>query len=45
MVEFDLFKNKVEGIKVYKKALEMDPDINVSKKIKDINTNYKTSSK
>ena len=38
-------KNKAEGIKMYKKALEMDLDIDVSKKIKDIITKYKTSSK
>jgi O-antigen ligase len=45
MVEFDLLKNKAEGIKMYKKALEMDLDIDVSKKIKDIITKYETSSK
>ena len=45
MIEFDLLKNKAEGIKMYKKAIEMDPDIDVSKKIKDIITKYETSSK
>lgn len=43
VVEFDLLKNKHKGIEMYKKVLELKPDIDISNAIKKIIHEYETS--
>jgi O-antigen ligase/tetratricopeptide (TPR) repeat protein len=45
MVEFDLLKNKDKGIEMYKKALLIEPNVNVSAKIKKIINKYESSAR
>jgi len=44
-VEFDLLKNKDIGVEVYKKALAINPDIDISNKIKQIINKYESGVK
>jgi tetratricopeptide (TPR) repeat protein len=43
MVEFDLLKNKDKGIEMYKKALLIDPNVNVAEEIKKTIDKYESS--
>ena len=45
VVEFDLLKNKSKGIEMYKKALELNPDADTTKTIKDVIVQYELSIK
>jgi len=45
MVEFDLLKNKDKGIEMYKKALLIDPNVDVTGKIKKVIDEYESSAK
>jgi tetratricopeptide (TPR) repeat protein len=45
MVEFDLLKNKDKGIEMYKKALLIDPNVDVTGKIKKVIDKYESSAK
>lgn len=43
MLEFDLLKNKEKGVKMYKKALELNPDADIAEAIKKIISGYELS--
>ncbi len=43
LVEFDFLKNKLKGVKMYKKVLELNPDIDTVKAIKKIIHEYESS--
>ena len=45
MIEFDLLKNKSKGIEMYKKALAIDPNIDVASDIQKIIDGYESSAK
>jgi tetratricopeptide (TPR) repeat protein len=45
VVEFDLLKNKSKGIEMYKKVLELNPDADTTKTIKDVIVQYELSIK
>jgi tetratricopeptide (TPR) repeat protein len=45
MVEFDLLKNEAKGIEMYKKALIVDPNVDLAEKIKNIINEYEISVK
>ena len=45
MVEFDLLKNKNKGAEMYKKALELNSDKDIAKKIKKVINRYESSIK
>ena len=45
VIEYDLLKNRIEGIKMYKKALAIDPNIDVASDIQKIIDGYESSAK
>jgi O-antigen ligase/tetratricopeptide (TPR) repeat protein len=45
MIEFDFLKNKAKGIEMYKKALAIDPNVDVANNIQRVINKYESSAK